>query len=1847
MMRRTTRLIAARTLLASMLGTYALSGVSAFDSMAAESASVFEEAAAETVAAEDEIAEVTMPDLADGDQIVIYHPASGTVLSSSVSGKKLAGAAATSTEDGLTVEEDYAVLTVDVDESTGYVTLSDDGMYLTSPATGNGLSLEAEAGDYSHWLIEKAEADGLYTLKNTLAVFKDSAQYLEYYNGYTTYSMKTAGDAYYFALMDADSVKAPAAEEPIEDQPGEDELPGEEETPLPEDTSLVKDGDEIVLYHPASQTAMSAAASGSKLAAVEAAKDGDGLKIEGDYAVLTVNVNEENGYAALVSDGKYLTTGATGNNLSFKAEADDYSYWLFEEVEGTDGLVTVKNIAAAYNGNAQYLEYFKGYTTYSFKAGNDAYLFSIYDADKINAAAEGEVVYDEKASVTVARFAGTADYEAAGVTDLICGDLYEDNDLLDTNSAFTAVLSGQNVGVWEKTAANGGESYNYYMRAVGVGSGTDDYLQLTFPGRGYANMDMAFRLRASNTGAGSFQLKVSTDGENFTNLTKGTYSYSYTDYSGEAPAPVVGSGDITDGIAKTSLSPAKYVEFTFELPAECNNADKVYVRLVPGSEAAKSGKTITSGGTVRMDSVVVKANPACGGSMTGYVKSSIPSGEAAIGQKLTLSSDTKDARIYYSLDKGVSYSEYTEAVELTELPLTVSAYAVSDNRADSIVTIYSYTKAGTPSVKATPGGGAVRVGQKVKLTCEAEDAVIYYAFADSADAQVADDAWQTYTEPVEIKELPAVIKAKACKEGCSESPVSTASFTLRQNENYNIYFGQIHSHTSYSDGSGTCEEAFAHASKVDNLDFLAVTDHSNSLDNADSSELAKNVDTADTDEWTMGHSLAKQYTTDDFVAFYGFEMTWSNGLGHMNTFNTPGFQSRTQAAYKTYGTALNNYYNTLSTVPDSISQFNHPGTTFGDFQDFAYYTGERDNLITMIEVGNGEGAIGSSGYFPSYEYYTRALDKGWHVAPTNNQDNHKGKWGDANTARTVILADSLTEENIYDAMRSYRIYATEDNDLSIYYTLDGNVMGSVLEKDMVGDEVTIKAEISDPDASDTIGKVEVIVNGGLSIASQNVNVNKETVTFKVPANYSYYYLKVTEGDRDIAVTAPVWVGEVEACGINKTYTQTDLPVAGEDVDVNVGFYNNEKEPLSVDSLTVTADGELVKTVSAAELAEAGVSSLATGSEATYRFDFNTSKVGKVKLDITANCTLRGVAKVYKDVLELNLTDASLVSNVIVDGSHYNDYVTGYYGGNMTSFVKLAAGDNIRVRIDTDGITRQELEDCKLLIVSAPAKKSGTANAGDYTPAHFEDDFISMVADYVAAGGDLIVCGLADYQDSTSGRTAEEINKLLEGVGATIKLNSDEVWDDENNGGQQYRMYMTNLNMDSSFLKGVVEGQAYSQYSGCSVNVEDAVENDNVYAAEALVRGFDTTCSKDCKDDAGNSIKEQPVLIEQGKVVVLGHQATKAGGNIFAAGGVFMSDFEVNAEIDNNDSLPYANRNIILNILDGAKTELSLTSIADARKGNMGDVFAVEGYVTSGTVNEKTTFFDTIYIQDETGGMDIFPYAEPGLEIGTKVRVVGKLDAYQGDLELRAISVDILDAEKKIYDPRQLSTKDAMDYDAFGGSLIRTKGNVERVEYAENGETVAEFWIKDESGKEAAIFIDGYIASGTTGKNEIGSFVKEGAYISAAGILYMHPEGDSDVSVPVLRVRDTDDIFETERPAVEDPGDQPGGEEPGVEPGTDPEPEPVITGKWVISWRGIRYVLSDKTYLKGLQTIGKNTYYFDKNGYLVLDEFVKIGKDTYYFDITGRMAKDCYVFFIYRRGKWFHFFRFDKNGRLVG
>lgn len=418
-------------------------------------------------------------------------------------------------------------------------------------------------------------------------------------------------------------------------------------------------------------------------------------------------------------------------------------------------------------------------------------------------------------------------------------------------------------------------------------------------------------------------------------------------------------------------------------------------------------------------------------------------------------------------------------------------------------------------------------------------------------------------------------------------------------DDYNLYFGQLSAHTSLSDGKGSLNEAYRHARDDAGLDFFAVTDNSNMFDHAAEATLA---DGSASSEWTAGKAAADAYTSSKFVAIFGYEMAWNNGNGHINTFNTNGFETSEETAFRG-SLGLGKYYDALKNHPGSISQFNHPGSVYGDFLDFAYYNEETDALVSLIEVGSGEGAIGSDKYYRSYGDYARALDNGWHLAPTNNQDNRSASFGDANTARTVVLAKKLTRDDLYDAMRNRRVYATEDKDLEIRYTLDGRIMGSIVNT--TSDQVRIRVKLKES-GNETIGKVSVISSGGEVVTSQTLAVQSYTLDLTLPADRPYYYIRVDQFDKDIAVTAPVWIvkGSSGGSGISKTYASTDDPIKGESLKITTELRNEGPYEMKVSSVHFTANGKVFKTIESPGTVKAGTVS-------RYNADYTPPSAGRI------------------------------------------------------------------------------------------------------------------------------------------------------------------------------------------------------------------------------------------------------------------------------------------------------------------------------------------------------------------------------------------------------------------------------------------------------------------------------------------------------------------------------------------------------------------------------------------------------------------------------------------------------------
>lgn len=851
---------------------------------------------------------------------------------------------------------------------------------------------------------------------------------------------------------------------------------------------------------------------------------------------------------------------------------------------------------------------------------------------------------------------------------------------------------------------------------------------------------------------------------------------------------------------------------------------------------------------------------------------------------------------------------------------------------------------------------------------------------------------------------------------------------------YSLYFGELHSHTAeYSDGTGTLEQAYDHAKyEAKQVDFLAVTDHSNYFDTSSNlgsmTDPTKGTKTADGTQtkWQEARATAASYTDDTFVAIYGYEMTWSGQYGHMNTFNSIGFESRNNSTYTVKnGPGLVAYYDRLVAVGEedktngrasTINQFNHPGTTFGTFEDFAHYTPAYDEYITMVEVGNGEGKVGGSMYWPSYQYYTMALDKGWHVAPTNNQDNHKGGWGDSNTCRDVIYTDNFSEAGIYQAMRDMTMYATEDNDLEIVYTLNDKIMGSVLSLNS-GDKLNIKVEFSDP--TDRISKISVIANGDVTVAKKSFSTKSGTWEIELDNNYSYYYIRVDEVDGDIAVTAPVWTSETTKIGVSPVTKDTVADYFQQEITFTLPVYNYEEiksgEAATAADFKITQiewvitgpDGE-TKTIQNPKFDGTDTNVLTPDmNDASYVWKYEPpKKEGRYTLTVTVTGTYRDAKQTFSSNISFNVKNPASTAKMLIDAGHANFYISGNYADSDTAFIELAANYNVRAAHLTEPITDAALEGCDLLVLTVPFRGASLA----VSDVLYTADELAALQRYAAAGGNFIVCSKSDRLEPTNqAEWASTIsNGILDAIGAKARVGKGIVADVVNNTNEAYRLHFTGkefYNFSNPLCEYLIENTnlMFSCYNAAPIILN---------GAEPVVTAFDTSFVSSFADYfSGSSYKPNPdtekssyyynACGDQDDVVVLAYEELPAGGFCITSGVTFFSTFEVKVEVESAATLQNTNYQIVVNLFKLLNPS-DVTPIAKIHdNGKTGKTYTIEGYVTSNAsgYDKDTAFFDCIYLQDDSGrGINVFPVAGR-YEIGQKLRITGMTSEYMGEIEL--------------------------------------------------------------------------------------------------------------------------------------------------------------------------------------------------------------------------------------------------------
>ncbi|MBX2932142.1 MAG: T9SS type A sorting domain-containing protein [Chitinophagaceae bacterium] len=351
----------------------------------------------------------------------------------------------------------------------------------------------------------------------------------------------------------------------------------------------------------------------------------------------------------------------------------------------------------------------------------------------------------------------------------------------------------------------------------------------------------------------------------------------------------------------------------------------------------------------------------------------------------------------------------------------------------------------------------------------------------------------------------------------------------------NWYYGNLHAHSSYSDGnqdntSLTPANDYAYAKNSLCMNFLGISEHNHA-------GAGMNIS-----NWQPGLSQAAAATTPDFLALYGMEWGVISNGGHVLIYGTDqliGWETNNYNVYvpksnytgtpETNGTT--GLFRTINNLGgNAFATLAHP--SFSDYNGLANisYNATADSAIMGSAVASGLAFSTNTTYsnppsaYGYLDYYTRMLSKGYHIGPTMDHDNHYTNYGRSNNNRLVVIAPSLTQSNFYTAMRNRNFYATEDCDTKVIFTLNNASMGSIITGTTAPSISVYAYDPTNPSFTPTIRLMYGIAGSGVlpvQITSANSNILSFTDFPLTEDVNAYYYADISiAGNRTI--TAPIW-----------------------------------------------------------------------------------------------------------------------------------------------------------------------------------------------------------------------------------------------------------------------------------------------------------------------------------------------------------------------------------------------------------------------------------------------------------------------------------------------------------------------------------------------------------------------------------------------------------------------------------------------------------------------------------------------------------------------------------------------------
>ena len=362
----------------------------------------------------------------------------------------------------------------------------------------------------------------------------------------------------------------------------------------------------------------------------------------------------------------------------------------------------------------------------------------------------------------------------------------------------------------------------------------------------------------------------------------------------------------------------------------------------------------------------------------------------------------------------------------------------------------------------------------------------------------------------------------------------------------NVYWGDLHVHSSLSDGRRSPGECFESARTEAGLDFCAITDYVDHVPRSRNGLL-------DDEAWAEIQAAVREAAEPGaFVTLLGLERTIPSWDGR-----SPGslcvYYRKDAAPLLKLRHPQRDWLR-----PGAIRPADDMHQLWAELaeteclkcivhgcssrQGYTWTAAPAQYAMDLVEVYSKWGACESAAnVFPVIDGSGQpprpggsaqdALAAGHRVAFVGGSSTHFGfpgatlwenDWASAarydKSGLTAVFVDELTRDAVFDALKSRRCYATTGERIRLSFTINGQPMGSVLP---AGERLRIHVEAT---GTAPIKRAEVFRNGVL--AHHKIGGRDEfEMTFDdpAPAGPTWYYARVTQSGEDIAWSSPIWI----------------------------------------------------------------------------------------------------------------------------------------------------------------------------------------------------------------------------------------------------------------------------------------------------------------------------------------------------------------------------------------------------------------------------------------------------------------------------------------------------------------------------------------------------------------------------------------------------------------------------------------------------------------------------------------------------------------------------------------------------